>query len=390
MGENFAFFLPVMLASFSIAFLILYTRGMRVAGWWSTGYLCVAGGFTTPVVYSAVPTPLWSLLADILFATGFLFFSEALLQRWRPLWLRPARVAIWGLSCFLCATALAVGNLPMELAASDFGCFLLIALPLIAARGQLTSGADRTLFAAATLVAIDNLVRGSTIQLTLAQGIDYLVSDYAFLTQALACIFGMFLALAALATQVLDLLTRYERDAMIDPLSGLLNRRGFDDAVMQLGTTARSGSVVVCDIDHFKVVNDEHGHAVGDRVIVALARMLEHKTPDTTITARFGGEEFVLFLPGTDAACAAAIANDIRECLTRDIGSTLPLMRSLTASFGLSTVRRADTSIHDTIARADGSLYKAKSRGRNQVCVSRAVTHPNFKSATTPATASAR
>lgn len=65
-------------------------------------------------------------------------------------------------------------------------------------------------------------------------------------------------------------------------------------------------------------------------------------------------------------------------------------MRSLTASFGLSTVRRADTSIHDTIARADESLYKAKSRGRNQVCVSRAVAHPNFKSATTPAAASAR
>lgn len=386
MGENFAFFLPVMMASFSIAFLILYSRGMPVAGWWSTGYFCVAGGFAIPAAYAAVPTPLWSLLADILFATGFLFFGEALLHRWRPFWLLPARIAIWALSWLLCAAAMATDNLPMELTASDFGCFLLIALPLIAARGRLTSGADRTLFAAAVLVALDNLVRGSTVQLTLAQDVNYLVSDYAFLTQALACIFGMFMALAALATHVLDLLARYERDAMVDPLSGLLNRRGFDDAVAQLGTDARSGSLIVCDIDHFKAVNDEYGDALGDRVIVALARMLEDGTPDMAVTARFGGEEFVLFLPCTDAARAAAIANDVRESFTREIGSTLPLTRSLTASFGLSTVQRADTSIHDTIARADEALYQAKSRGRNRVCVRRALSSPQFTStASTPA-----
>ncbi len=380
MGENYAFFLPVMMASFSIAFLILYSRGLRVAGWWSAGYICVAAGFTTPAAYAAVPTHLWSLLANLLFATGFLFFSEALLQRWRPFWLLPTRITIWAVSWLLSATAMAVGNLPMELAASDLGCFLLIALPLIAARGRLISGADRTLFAAALLVALDNLVRGSTVQLTVAQDINYLVSDHAFLTQALACIFGMFLALAALATHVLDLLARYERDAMIDPLSGLLNRRGFDDAVMQLGTTARSGSLIVCDIDHFKAVNDEYGHALGDRVIAALAGILKDGKPDMAVTARFGGEEFVLFLPCTDAARAAVIANDVRESFTREIRSTLPITRNLTASFGLSTVQRADTSIHDTIARADEALYQAKSRGRNRVCVRRALSSPNFTS----------
>lgn len=376
MGENFAFFLPVMMASFSIAFLALYSRGVRVAGWWSAAYFYVSAGFSVPLAYAAVAAPVWSLLADLLFATGFLFFSEALLQRWRPYWLLRTRIAIWGLSCLLCTTAIAIGNLPLELAASDFGCFLLTALPLVAARARLKSGADRILFGAAVLVALDHLVRGSTVPITITQGTAFLGSEYAFLTQALACIFGLFLALAALATQVFDLLARYERQAMIDPLSGLLNRRGFDEAVGQLHSKARSGSLIVCDIDHFKAVNDEFGHALGDRVIIALARRLEAAALKHGISARFGGEEFVLFLPGADAARAAAIADDVREGFTREIGSTLPITRKVTASFGLSTVQHADASIHDTIARADKALYEAKSRGRNRVCVRRALSSP--------------
>lgn len=387
MGENFAFFLPVMMGSFGVAFLIVWSWRVRAAGWWSAGFFCVAAGFAAPAGFIAYPTPLWSLLADLLFSSGFWLFSQALLQRWRPSWLLSTRIAIWGLSILFCTLAVAFDNLTLELVISDFACFLLVGLPLIAAKGHLRGGADRALFCAATLTALDNLVRGSTVPLTLHAGGDFLASPYAFLMQALACIFGLFLALSALATQMIDLLARYQREAMVDPLSGLLNRRGFDDAVARLPSdSARSGSLIVCDIDHFKAVNDAFGHALGDRVIAALADLLGRAAPVQGITARFGGEEFVLFLPRIDAARAAEIADEVRDAFSREVGSGLGLSRTLTASFGLTAIQLGDRSIHDTIARADEALYEAKARGRNRVCVRRALSTPEI----TPASATSR
>ena len=377
MGENYAFFLPVMMASFGVVFLIVWGWHVRAAGWWSAAFFCIAAGFSAPAGFAAIPTPLWSIIADLLFATGFLLFGQALLQRWRPSWLLPVRLSIWGGSLLLCVIANTADNLPLELVASDFGCFLLIALPLVAAKSHLRGSADRALFAAACLVALDNFVRGSTVPLTLSAGSDFLTSNYAYLMQALACIFGLFLALSALATQVIDLLGRYQREAMIDPLSGLFNRRGFDDAVARIEAEGgHGGSLIVCDIDHFKAVNDEYGHALGDSVISALSQLIIAAAPPGAIAARFGGEEFVLFLPGTNAARAAEVANDLRESFTRTVAVTLQLAHVLTASFGLSTVQRSDRSIHDAIARADEALYEAKSRGRNRVCVRRALSSP--------------
>ncbi|PNP97804.1 diguanylate cyclase [Sphingobium sp. SA916] len=377
MGENFAFFLPVMMASFGVVFAFVWTLRVRAAGYWSAAFFCVAGGFAVPAGFALVPTPLWGFLADLLFASGFLLFSQALLERWRPNWLLRVRIAIWALSVMLCAVSLMLDNLPFELAASDFGCFLLIGLPLIAGRDRLDNWSDRTLFGAATLVALDNLIRGSTVPLTLS-GSSFLSSDYAFLMQALACVLGLFLALAALAANMLDLLARYQRDALHDPLSGLLNRRGFDDAIGQRARKLPTqGSLIVCDIDHFKSINDAHGHALGDRVIVTLARILVQFAPAEAITARFGGEEFILFLPDADAARAATVANDIRESIAQEVARQLGLSRPLTASFGLSAVQPGDAAIHDAIARADAALYEAKTHGRNRVCVRRALAVPD-------------
>lgn len=374
MGENYAFFLPVMMASFSFAFLIVWSWGIPAAAWWSAAFFCVGGGFAAPAGYAAFPSGAWCVFANLLFGTGFLLFSEALLRRWRPRWLLSARLTIWGISILTSILACHMGQLPLELVASDFGCFLLIALPLVAAKGHLRGNADRALFAAATLVALDNLVRGSTVPFTLGASDDFFSSNYAFLMQALASIFGLFLALSALATQVVDLLARYRREAMIDPLSGLFNRRGFDEAVAALGPLhAGSGSLILCDIDHFKAVNDEYGHALGDRVIAALARLLAKAVPSDAIVARFGGEEFVLFLPGADAARAAEIANAVRERFASEIGPRLGLARPVTASFGLSAVQGSDGSIQDSIVKADQALYEAKAHGRNRVCIRRAL-----------------
>lgn len=381
-GENFAFFLPIMMASFGAVFLIVWSWRVRAAVFWSGAFFCVAGGFSVPAAYAFFPAVPWSVLADLLFASGFLLFSQALLERWRPNWMLPARVAIWAISMLLCTAAIGLDNLPLELAASDFGCFLLIGLPLIAGKGHLRNGPDRVLFGVAVLVALDNLIRGSTVPITLSGGGSFMDSHYAFLMQALASILGLFLALAALAANMIDLLNRYRRDALVDPLSGLLNRRGFEEAVAKLGRRiAGEGSLIVCDIDQFKAINDEYGHALGDRVIIALADILDRFAPPRAVTARFGGEEFILFLPQTNAAQAAAIANDARERFAQEVGAQLGADRAFTASFGLSTIHPADPSIHAAIARADEALYEAKARGRNRLCVRRSLCSPETPAA---------
>lgn len=370
MGQNFAFFLPVMMAGFGLAFLLVWIWGARGAGYWSAAFFCVAGGFAIPAANAVLPAFHWGFAADLLFASGFLLFSQALLERWRPGWLLPTRIAIWTLSVAISGIALLLNNLPLELVASDFGCFLLIALPLVAAKPRKRPWPDRILFVAVILVALDNLLRGSTVQFTLSPGSGFQSSEYAFLMQALACIFGMFLALTALAASVSDVLTRYRDDAHRDPLTALLNRRGFEQrSALRPGV----GSVIVCDIDHFKMVNDSHGHALGDRVIVALASILRAQAPEDAIVARFGGEEFVMVLPGWDAARAAELAERIRLQFGDEVASRLDIHSPLTASFGLSIRKAGDHSIHDAVARADAALYEAKRLGRNRVCVQRAL-----------------
>lgn len=76
MGENFAFFLPVMMASFGIAFLIICNWHLRAAAWWSAAFFCVAAGFSAPLGFAAIPSSLWSIIADLLFATGFPYLAK--------------------------------------------------------------------------------------------------------------------------------------------------------------------------------------------------------------------------------------------------------------------------------------------------------------------------
>lgn len=388
MGENFTFFLPVMMASFGIAFAIVWRWGADAAALWSGAFFCIAGGFAAQAGFAALPSLPWGVLADLLFASGFLLFGQALLNRWRPGWLWHGRVAIWGLSVLLSIAATAFDNMRLAMVVSDFSRFLLIGLPLIAGRSHLKQSPDRVLFAAVALIALGNLIRGGAVPFILMRDGYLSHGDHAFLIQAIACTFGLFLALSALAVNMIDLLGHYQREALTDPLSGLLNRRGFEEIVAGLSRKKLTeGSLIVCDIDHFKTINDEFGHARGDRVIIALAGLFEQFAPPGAVAARFGGEEFVLFLPGMNAARAGGIANDIRESFAEQVGEQLGLGRNLSASFGLSIIHRDDPSIHDAIARADEALYDAKARGRNRVCVRRALATPHSGPAASPSRA---
>lgn len=161
--------------------------------------------------------------------------------------------------------------------------------------------------------------------------------------------------------------------ASTDPLTGLLNRRRFlEQAGIEFLRSQRyqhALAVVMLDIDHFKSINDHHGHFTGDRVLVALSRAAERLLRNTDILGRWGGEEFVILMPETPLAGAAILAERLRELLAQVEIETESGNLRFTISAGVAAHSTGDTSITDIQQRADTALYAAKHHGRNCIQV---------------------
>jgi len=158
-----------------------------------------------------------------------------------------------------------------------------------------------------------------------------------------------------------------------DALTGLLNRRAFDETlVTEVHRTRRMGepfSVLMIDADHFKEINDRDGHAAGDRALQHLATLLAAHMRDIDRVGRYGGEEFVVLLPGTTQSDALVTAERLRE----KVQSLPPRWQEralpLTVSIGVSEWRGDEDDVASLLARADAALYRAKEGGRNCVVV---------------------
>ncbi|WBT39550.1 MULTISPECIES: GGDEF domain-containing protein [Hyphomicrobium] len=164
-----------------------------------------------------------------------------------------------------------------------------------------------------------------------------------------------------------------EEATLKDPLTGMGNRRLFDEeierAVGESNARRTPLSLIMCDIDHFKRVNDTFGHSVGDEIIKALTRIIASSVQETDSVARYGGEEFVIILPGTDQRAATAIAERIRRQFGAkqfSIRKTHEKVGRVTASFGVVEHRPGD-DVEMFVQRADAKLYEAKARGRDRV-----------------------
>jgi diguanylate cyclase (GGDEF)-like protein len=176
---------------------------------------------------------------------------------------------------------------------------------------------------------------------------------------------GRFASLVGLAISNADAWDRLERQASTDPLTGIANRRTFHerltDEVARAERYGRHLSLALMDLDHFKAVNDVHGHQGGDRVLVLFAQLLSAHSREGELVARIGGEEFAWLMPETDQDGAHAAADRVREAI-----ETTPFenIGRVTLSAGVCSTERvpdADTLMHD----ADRALYWAKDSGRN-------------------------
>jgi len=164
-------------------------------------------------------------------------------------------------------------------------------------------------------------------------------------------------------------LERAQSEALLDPLTGLKNRRGLERAVQELTDSLDRSALLVIDVDHFKVVNDTHGHLLGDRVLRAIGQVLQANIKGRDISARLGGEEFAVLLLGTSGQGAQVLAEQIRLAVARGrirrIDGT-ELSGAITVSIGIATAQ-TNEDFDSLLARADAALYRAKRDGRNLV-----------------------
>jgi diguanylate cyclase (GGDEF)-like protein len=162
------------------------------------------------------------------------------------------------------------------------------------------------------------------------------------------------------------LLERLAEEARTDPLTGLLNRRGFyEHAAREFAHLCRDGreiALATVDIDHFKQVNDEWGHIVGDRVLANLARLLVGESRIIDVAARLGGEEFAVLMPGCDAAGAEALIDRVRTGLAASAGLDLPAVR---ISAGVVATSEP-LELQLMLEKVDRALYAAKRGGRDR------------------------
>lgn len=366
---NFAFMLPFTFATLGTTMLLASLWGSKAARLWGTGYLLASAGFVVPwaIPFGILPVPVFALCADALFTLAGFLYSEALFSHFgapRFRWLRSI-IALAGLAGAAVAV-LVLDSLRLEVVSGDTAFAVLLFSPVPFVWRKARSRTHRFLLFMVTLVAAENILRNVIVRALDPADlgiVDFSGSHYAQAVQVSGASLGLILALTVLATVVSEVIETFRSAAEHDPLTGLINRRGFDRAYAR---SSRDGAILIADVDGFKAINDRYGHVAGDRVLVECARVLEESAPENAAVARFGGEEFVIHLPGSTTGEAAAIAEAMRRALMSRDWRHAGIEEQVTASFGLSELR-ARHGLGDALEAADRALYAAKRGGRNRV-----------------------
>ena len=210
-----------------------------------------------------------------------------------------------------------------------------------------------------------------------AYGLLLFSDDTPFASYLLVSEAGMLCLLGAL---IWVIRTRTERiavelstDAYLDPLTGIPNRRAFDTRfeleLQRAGRESSPVSLVICDLDHFKRINDERGHEAGDEVLQRAAAAIADVTRAADLCARIGGEEFGLILPGAEDGAAAVAAERVRERVRAEFR---PDPFDLTISCGIAGAAGPGADAHTLYTSADAALYEAKRAGRDCTAIAAA------------------
>lgn len=369
MDGGFAWAVPLVMTAFGILFLAARKVGAALeARSWGIGFLLSALAYGVPALQGRIPVQIVALSADTLFAFAFFNFACSIVTRYRAPKLRRLRVALLTIGILAPAYAVViVQDLQSELFASDITCALQLVVALATVRRWPSNWIDRGLLAISWVVVAENLLRTASVPLT-AAGMtpsEFLTTEYSQLMYTNGLVSGLAFSVLALLAVMSDVVDGHRKDALVDPLTGLLNRRGLE-ARVAAADDRRTDGVIVCDLDHFKRVNDTWGHHTGDNVLQAFAELAREVVGSAGVVARAGGEEFVLYLPESTANRTRETAETIRTAMRRFDWSTTGMKGAQTASFGVSERRKGET-LDEALRRADHLVYRAKRNGRDRI-----------------------
>lgn len=219
------------------------------------------------------------------------------------------------------------------------------------------------------------VVVGVVIASALTLGVAFGVDAHAVTAspQLVLAPLALILSVAVLSTALMQSDIQHRSDAVIDQLTGMLNRTALAVRVRELAqqsaVTGEPVGVIVADLDHFKRINDTHGHAAGDVVLKEVAYLLRKQLRAFDLAYRLGGEEFLILVPGSDLQHTAELAERLREGVADDPVRDGP---AVTMSLGVGASGYDECFDYATVfAVADEALYQAKRDGRNRVCVAR-------------------
>lgn len=363
--------LAALFATSYVTIALLY-RQERAPLWFAASY---AVGMLTPLGQLGLGYGGWPLFFG---AVIYFSFSGALLLMVPALAVFYRRPIPWRLVAFIAVVTLAMAALLRHLPRDTIGYTAAYQVPFMLATAASTRevlrdsprrGGDLVLAALFGLTAAHFPVK-AVLAASLGTGADpssYISSTYALVSQVGTGILLVATGLALLINAVLAV-TRDMRDAAEqDPLSGVLNRRGFEERAEAIVAAVRRGgepaALLLLDIDYFKRINDTLGHAGGDRAIRWFGAMLADRVPQSAVVGRLGGEEFGILLERTSRETARLQAEAIRAATSTHGAPDVP---DMTVSIGVTDLRAGDL-LHSALERADAALYAAKRDGRNRV-----------------------
>lgn len=371
MEGGFGWTIPLIQIVFAALFLAVYRAGATIeARTWGIAYCLNAGAFVASLGTAVVPEGIATIAADALFAGAIFCFSEALIQRYALPRLIGIRLAILFSAIALPLAGTITGSVAFEVVTCDLGYSLQIMIPLVSMRRRGRHAIDHMIVCLSWAVVVANLGRtASPVNTVDDAGLaSFLASTYSYLMFADGMITGVAFGGVALAAVTTELLERYKRQANVDPMTGLLNRRGLELAAEPSRRAGRE-CLLVCDLDHFKRVNDSYGHAMGDQVLTTFGRIVQAVAPTGSVAARTGGEEFVVFLPDHSRIRGETVAISLQQMLMAHDWSAIGLGWRQTASIGLVT-QPGGMSLTEMLEAADEQLYNAKRGGRDRICSS--------------------
>jgi diguanylate cyclase (GGDEF)-like protein len=340
-----------------------YLHGLAV------GYACAGFGFILQLFVLPIGFELTKCISSAFFIMAGWALSSAIVGRYNRQ-IAPLALAALGLGGFAAFLWFMFVNpsLVARILSINFaicGMALLVTAKLFPIRNR--GPIEKALFVLTVLSAANLTIRPLLVlwlggmQLSYEELYTSLYWTTAVLSHALL---SLLTALCLFAAAGMDVMNVLKSHSETDTLSGLLNRRGFDQAArrlleqrIDLGLPL---AVVLADLDHFKSINDRFGHDVGDSIIAEFGASIRAMAPDGAVASRLGGEEFAIVLPLADIAAARLFAEGLRTAFA----ATAPA----TASFGIA-IHDGEKEMRPLLRRADQALYAAKSAGRNRVVI---------------------